>query len=39
MVDDVIEPSETKRFIAMSLHVLKNKRELRPEKKHGLIPL
>lgn len=39
MVDDVIEPAETRRFIARSLQVLRTKRELRPEKKHGLIPL
>jgi methylmalonyl-CoA carboxyltransferase 12S subunit len=39
MVDDVIEPAETRRFIASSLAVLATKRELRPEKKHGLIPL
>ncbi len=39
MVDDVIEPSETRSYIAMSLEVLGSKRELRPEKKHGLIPL
>jgi len=39
MVDDVIEPSETRSYVAMALEVLKSKRELRPEKKHGLIPL
>lgn len=39
MVDDVIEPAETRRFIAHALSVYANKRELRPEKKHGLIPL
>lgn len=39
MVDDVIEPAETRRFIAHALAVYANKRELRPEKKHGLIPL
>ncbi len=39
MVDDVIEPAETRRFIAHSLKVFATKRELRPEKKHGLIPL
>ncbi len=39
MVDDVIEPAETRAYLAQSLEVLKSKRELRPAKKHGLIPL
>jgi methylmalonyl-CoA carboxyltransferase 12S subunit len=39
LVDDVIEPAETRRFIARSLQVFETKRELRPDKKHGLIPL
>jgi methylmalonyl-CoA carboxyltransferase large subunit len=39
LVDDVIEPSLTRRFIAQSLEYLHAKRELRPAKKHGLIPL
>ncbi len=39
MVDDIIEPAETRRFIAHALSVLATKRELRPDKKHGLIPL
>jgi methylmalonyl-CoA carboxyltransferase large subunit len=39
MVDDIIEPAETRRYIAFALESLKTKRELRPEKKHGLIPL
>jgi methylmalonyl-CoA carboxyltransferase large subunit len=39
MVDDVIEPSQTRRHLAQALHSLETKRELRPSKKHGLIPL
>jgi methylmalonyl-CoA carboxyltransferase 12S subunit len=39
LVDDVIEPAETRAYIAQSLQILKSKRELRPNKKHGLIPL
>ena len=39
LVDDVIEPASTRRYIAMSLEYLQNKREMRPSKKHGLIPL
>jgi len=39
LVDDIIEPSQTRRYIAMALEALHAKRELRPQKKHGLIPL
>ena len=34
-----IEPSETRAYIALGLEILKSKRAIRPEKKHGLIPL
>jgi len=39
MVDDVIEPAETRRYIAAALEALQSKRDLRPQKKHGLMPL
>ncbi len=39
LVDDIIEPSETRKYIALALEALHTKRELRPPKKHGLIPL
>ncbi|MEQ8820194.1 MAG: acyl-CoA carboxylase subunit beta [Sumerlaeia bacterium] len=39
MVDAIIEPAETRQYIAQSLALLRNKRDLRPEKKHGLMPL
>lgn len=39
LVDDVIEPSETRAYLATALDFLRSKRELRPQKKHGLIPL
>ena len=39
LVDDVIEPSKTRRALAEALSALETKRELRPSKKHGLIPL
>ena len=39
LVDNIIEPGETRRYLANSLEVLQNKRESRPEKKHGLIPM
>ena len=38
-VDAIIEPGETRRYIARALEQLAGKRELRPAKKHGLIPL
>ncbi|MBF0623746.1 MAG: acyl-CoA carboxylase subunit beta [Magnetococcales bacterium] len=38
-VTDVIDPSETRAIIAMTLRKTLNKRELRPLKKHGNIPL
>jgi methylmalonyl-CoA carboxyltransferase large subunit len=39
MIDDIIEPAETRLYVAQALEVLKAKREMRPQKKHGLIPL
>ncbi len=39
LVDDIIEPAETRRYLALALEALHTKRELRPPKKHGLIPL
>jgi methylmalonyl-CoA carboxyltransferase large subunit len=39
LVDAVIEPALTRRHIAQALEYLHTKRELRPPKKHGLIPL
>jgi len=39
LVDDVISPAETRRYLARALESLHTKRELRPQKKHGLIPL
>jgi methylmalonyl-CoA carboxyltransferase large subunit len=39
LVDDIIEPAETRRYLAAALQALHTKRELRPPKKHGLIPL
>src|SRR5208282_3180878 len=39
LVDEIIEPAETRRYLALALESLHAKRELRPPKKHGLIPL
>lgn len=38
-ITDVIRPSETRATLALALRKLINKRELRPAKKHGDIPL
>ncbi|MPM50531.1 Propionyl-CoA carboxylase beta chain [bioreactor metagenome] len=38
-VDQVIEPSETRKRIISAFDMLSGKRELRPVKKHGNIPL
>ena len=39
LVDAVIEPALTRRHIAQALEYLRVKREPRPHKKHGLMPL
>jgi methylmalonyl-CoA carboxyltransferase 12S subunit len=39
LVDDIIAPSETRKYLGRALESLHGKRELRPQKKHGLIPL
>ena len=38
-VDDVIDPAATRPMIASALEMLASKRETRPAKKHGNIPL
>jgi len=39
LVDAVIEPADTRKCLAQALERLYAKRETRPQKKHGLIPL
>ena len=39
MITDVIEPSETRAVVAMALRTTLSKRETRPHKKHGTIPM
>ena len=39
LVDDVIDPRETRLKIAQALEILRTKKEVRPAKKHGNIPL
>jgi acetyl-CoA carboxylase carboxyltransferase component len=38
-LDDVIEPRETRPRLINALHMLRNKRDQNPPKKHGNIPL
>ena len=38
-VDDVIEPSRTRAMIAAALEMLSGKRDSKPAKKHGNMPL
>ena len=38
-VDDVIEPSETRRKVVAALRLLETKREELPQRKHGNVPL
>jgi methylmalonyl-CoA carboxyltransferase large subunit len=39
LVDEIIDPADTRRYLAQALEAMHTKRELRPQKKHGLIPL
>jgi methylmalonyl-CoA carboxyltransferase 12S subunit len=39
LVDDIIEPAQTRPYLASALEALHTKRDWRPQKKHGLIPL
>jgi propionyl-CoA carboxylase beta chain len=39
MITDVIAPSETRATIALALRHTLTKRETRPPKKHGTIPM
>jgi acetyl-CoA carboxylase carboxyltransferase component len=39
LIDNVIDPTETRDKIIQSLDMLKNKRDIIPPKKHGSIPL
>jgi len=39
LVDDIIDPADTRKALVSALESLHAKRELRPAKKHGLIPL
>jgi acetyl-CoA carboxylase carboxyltransferase component len=39
LVDDVIEPRETRPRLIRAMEMMRNKRETMPPKKHGNIPL
>jgi methylmalonyl-CoA carboxyltransferase large subunit len=39
LIDDVIEPKDTRRYLSLALESMRTKRDIRPQKKHGLIPL
>jgi methylmalonyl-CoA carboxyltransferase large subunit len=39
LVDAVIEPKDTRAYLSIALESLRSKRDIRPQKKHGLIPL
>ena len=39
LVDDIIEPAQPRGYVADALEALITKRDWRPQKKHGLIPL
>ena len=39
IIDEVIEPRETRPKLIAALEMLKNKRDTNPPKKHGNIPL
>ncbi len=39
LVDDIIEPAQTRGYMADALEALITKRDWRPQKKHGLTPL
>jgi len=39
LIDDIIEPKDTRQYISLALESLRKKRDIRPPKKHGLIPL
>jgi methylmalonyl-CoA carboxyltransferase 12S subunit len=39
LVDDIVDPGDTRNEIAKALEILSTKRQLRPAKKHGLNPV
>ncbi len=39
MIDDIIDPKETRKRLIQTFDMLKSKRDIRPKRKHGNIPL
>lgn len=39
MIDDVIDPADTRKYVIAALEMLSSKRESNPPKKHGNLPL
>jgi len=39
MIDDVIDPAQTRKYVIAALEMLSSKRESNPPKKHGNLPL
>lgn len=39
MIDDVIDPAQTRKYVIAALEMLSSKREANPPKKHGNLPL
>lgn len=39
MIDDVIDPAETRKYVIAALEMLSSKRDSHPPKKHGNLPL
>ena len=39
MVDDVIDPGETRQLLIRSLELLRSKRRATPRRKHGNMPI
>ena len=39
LVDDVIDPADTRKMVIASLELMSSKRDSNPPKKHGNLPL
>ena len=39
MIDDVVDPAQTRQYVIAALEMLSSKRESNPPKKHGNLPL
>ncbi len=39
LIDDIIEPQDTRRYVSMALETLRTKRASNPPRKHGIMPV